>query len=87
MRIFLPCNRYPQLKSDGFDYSIELLVKAYAYGLKMTEVPSIERKRFGGRTKVNDIKHGCILIKSIFIWKNRLSKLVKKRNEKRRAFK
>lgn len=76
-----------RLISNGFDYCIELLVKAYAYGLKMTEVPSTERKRFGGRTKVNDIKHGYILIKSIFVWRSRLSKLLKNRNEKRRVLK
>lgn len=73
------------LKSSGFDYCIEFLAKAYAYGLKMAEVPSIERRRFAGRTKVNDIKHGFLLIASIFRWKSRLSKLVRTRNRERRA--
>jgi glycosyltransferase involved in cell wall biosynthesis len=70
-----------KLESDGFEYCIEFLVKAYTYKLKLSEVPSIERARFAGRTKVNDLKHGYILIKSIFVWRYRLSKLLKKRNE------
>lgn len=72
------------LRSNGFEYCIEFLAKAYAYNLKLAEVPSIERKRMAGRTKVNDLKHGYILIKSIFIWRNRLSKLVRERNRKRK---
>lgn len=74
-----------KMESNGFEYCIELLVKAYSLGLKMAEVPSIERRRFGGRTKVHDLKHGYILIKSIFIWRNRLSKLVKQQNKRRRS--
>lgn len=69
-----------KLESDGFEYCIELLVKAFAHRLKMSEIPSIERKRYSGRTKVNDLKHGYLLIKSIFVWRYRLSRMLKRRN-------
>ena len=69
-----------KLESDGFEYCIELLVKAFAYKLKLSEVPSTERKRYAGRTKVNDLKHGYLLIKSIFVWRYRLSRILRKRN-------
>ena len=76
------------LKSDKFDYCIELLVKAYANNLKMSEVPSIERKRFAGKSKVSTVKTGFNLVKSIIVWRFKLSKLLnKKRNERKKTIK
>jgi len=69
-----------KLRSDGFDYCIEILVKSFAHRLKMAELPSIERKRFAGQSKVQDFKHGFQIIMSIFLWRYRLSKLLKIRS-------
>lgn len=69
------------VRSDGFDYCIELLAKAHVNGLNMIEIPSIERKRYAGRTKVNDIKTGYSIIKSIIVWRFRLSKLLRKKKK------
>ena len=64
------------------------MVKAYANDLKMSEVPSIERKRFAGKSKVSTLKTGVNLIKSIVIWRFKLSKLLnKKRNERKKTIK
>lgn len=71
------------LRSDGFEYCIELLAKAYVAGLKMVEIPSIERKRYAGRTKVNDFLTGYNLLKSIFLWRLKLAKPLKRRLSKK----
>jgi len=74
------------LKSDGFEYCIELLVKAYTLNLKLSEVPSIERKRFAGKSKVNSFKTGYTIITSIIKWRFHLNKLlVKKGNERKKT--
>lgn len=72
-----------KLESSGFEYCIEILVKSYVYKLKMSEVPAIERKRFAGQSKLNSLKHGFLIIMSVFIWRYRLARLLKKRNRER----
>jgi len=70
-----------KLESGGFEICIETITKAYNSGLKIHEIPSIERKRIAGKTKVNDIKHGYLLLKSIFVWRYKLSRLLKERKK------
>jgi len=55
-----------ELKSKGFEFCIEILVKAHKAGLKLAEVPSIERKRYSGLSKVNAFKHGLVILWEIF---------------------
>ena len=55
-----------ELKSKGFEFCTEILVKAHKAGLKIAEVPSIERKRYSGFSKVNAFKHGFIILWEIF---------------------
>jgi glycosyltransferase involved in cell wall biosynthesis len=75
-----------KMETDSFDYCIEYLVKAYINGLKLAEIPSIERKRYAGKSKLGDVRHGYLLIQSIVIWKFRLSKQLKIRNHGKRTF-
>ncbi len=42
----------------GFEFCIELPAKVKRAGFKIGEVPSFERKRAGGKTKVNALKDG-----------------------------
>lgn len=41
------------LISPGFEFCIEILIKAHKTGLKFTEIPVVERPRFAGKSKVN----------------------------------
>ncbi len=53
------------LKSDGFEFCTEILVKAHRAGLSFAEVPAIERLRFAGRSKVNAFWHGLKILRMI----------------------
>jgi glycosyltransferase involved in cell wall biosynthesis len=53
------------LRSRGFEFCIELLVKAHKAGLKIAEVPSSERSRFSGASKVNAFRHGFVILLEI----------------------
>ena len=50
------------LKSSGFEFCTEILVKAHRAGLKFAEVPVVERKRFSGKSKVNSFWHGLKIL-------------------------
>lgn len=50
------------LKSQGFEFCVEILVKAHKAGLNIAEIPSVERKRFSGFSKVNAFKHGITIL-------------------------
>lgn len=39
--------------SPGFEFCIEILIRAHRAGLKFAEVPVVERARFAGKSKVN----------------------------------
>lgn len=52
--------------AEGFEYCIELPIKAHKAGFKITQVPSFERKRAGGKAKVNALRHGSKIFLSIF---------------------
>ncbi len=47
-----------QVNSEDFAYCIEVLIKAKKAGYQFIEIPSIERARFAGESKVSAIKHG-----------------------------
>lgn len=53
------------LKTDGFEFCTEILVKAHRAGLKFAEVPAIERARFAGKSKVNALWHGLKILRMI----------------------
>ena len=53
------------LKSPGFEFCTEIVVKAHRAGLKFGEVPAHERARFAGKTKVNAFWHGLKILRMI----------------------
>jgi glycosyltransferase involved in cell wall biosynthesis len=54
-----------KLKSQGFEFCTEILVKAHRAGLKFAEVPVVERARFAGKSKVNAFWHGLKVLQMI----------------------
>ena len=54
------------IKSKGFEYCVEILVKVHKSGFKMEEIPSVERKRYSGYSKVRSMKHGLKILIEIF---------------------
>jgi len=52
--------------SPKFEYCIELPAKVSKAGLKIAQVPSFERKRFGGKAKVNAFPVGLKILLAIF---------------------
>lgn len=52
--------------SSGFEYCIELPIKIHKAGFKIAEIPSFERKRSGGRAKVNTFSDGLKIFRQIF---------------------
>ena len=55
-----------ETRAEGFEYCIELPIKAHKAGFKIVQVPSFERKRAGGEAKVNAFRHGSKIFLSIF---------------------
>ncbi len=55
-KIFETIDRH--MKSTNFDYCIEFPIRAHKLGFKYTEIPSFEKKRIAGKSKVNEIYHG-----------------------------
>jgi len=53
------------LKSSGFEFCTEIVVKAHRAGLKFAEVPAFERARTAGKTKVNAFWHGLKILRMI----------------------
>ena len=53
------------LKSQGFAICVEFLVKARRNGLKIIEVPAIERPRLAGESKVNAFRDGLKILRAI----------------------
>ena len=49
-----------------FSYCVELPIKANKKKMQLKSVPSFERKRIAGEKKVNAIKDGFIILKSLF---------------------
>jgi glycosyltransferase involved in cell wall biosynthesis len=53
------------LKSPGFEFCTEIIVLAHKAKLRFGEVPAIERARYAGKSKVNALIHGFIILKMI----------------------
>jgi glycosyltransferase involved in cell wall biosynthesis len=49
-----------------FSYCVEFPIKAHKSQMQLKSVPSFERKRIAGKKKVNAIKDGFIILKSLF---------------------
>lgn len=54
-----------KLSSHGFEFCTEIIVKAHKRGLRFAEVPTTERKRYAGKSKVNSIVHGFKILRMI----------------------
>lgn len=54
-----------KLESSGFEFCTEIIVKAHRAGLKFAEIPTTERKRYAGKSKVNSIVHGFKILRMI----------------------
>lgn len=53
------------LKSKGFEFCTEILVKAHRAGLRFAEIPAVERARYAGNSKVNSLYHGMRILRMI----------------------
>lgn len=53
------------LVSPDFEFCTEIIVKAHKANLKFAEVPTIERKRYAGKSKVNAFIHGLKILRII----------------------
>ena len=56
----------PHLKSTSFEIETEIFMKAKILGLTIKEVPSVELRRINGKTNLNAMKDGFIILKTIF---------------------
>ena len=48
--------------SPGFEYIVEFLIKAQRSGFKFAEIPSLEKSRTAGKSKVNAFKDGLRML-------------------------
>ena len=55
------------LKSNGFDIETEISIKCAKKGLKVLEVPSFEKKRKSGKSRLNTIRDGFLILRRIFL--------------------
>lgn len=53
------------LSSTGFEFCIEILIKAHKAGLKFAEIPVVERPRYAGKSKVNIFSAGLKILAMI----------------------
>jgi len=67
-----------ELKYPGFEFCIEFPIKVHLRELRYSEIPSFERKRFAGKSKVNALIHGIIILWSLI----KLIPLLKYKNRK-----
>ncbi len=51
--------------SPGFEFCIEILIRAHKAGLKFSEVPVVERARYAGESKVNVVFAGWKILRMI----------------------
>jgi glycosyltransferase involved in cell wall biosynthesis len=56
---------YPNLRSKNFEIEAEIFIKAKKLGLRIAEVPSIERKRRHGKSNLNALKDGFRILITI----------------------
>jgi len=55
----------PFLKSTNFEIETEILIKARKFGLKITEVPSIELRRRHGKSNLSILRDGFRILRTI----------------------
>jgi glycosyltransferase involved in cell wall biosynthesis len=55
-----------KLTMSDFSYCVEFPIKAHKNQMQLKSVPSFERKRIAGEKKVNTIKDGFAILKSLF---------------------
>lgn len=53
------------IKTQNFEFCVEVIIKAYNAGFKFCEVPSVEKKRAAGQSKVNAFYHGLRIMREI----------------------
>ena len=51
------------MQSTDFEYCIEFPIKAHKAGFKYKEIPSFEKKRIAGDSKVNAFLHGLRILR------------------------
>lgn len=51
-----------QIKSNDFTLCVEFPIKSSRQGYKLGSMPSFERKRIGGKKKVNEFKDGFLIL-------------------------
>jgi hypothetical protein len=49
-------------RSPGFEYILEFLIKAQRAGFKFAEIPSAEKARTAGKSKVNAFRDGLRML-------------------------
>ena len=59
------CVKKLNLKSEGFSIEAEISIKAAKYGLKVLEVPSLEKRRNFGESKLRTFRDGFQILKTI----------------------
>jgi GT2 family glycosyltransferase len=56
---------YPNLRSKNFEIETEIFIKAKKYGLRIAEVPSIERRRKHGKSNLKALEDGLRILLTI----------------------
>jgi hypothetical protein len=56
---------YPNLRSRNFEIETEIFIKAKKYGLRIAEVPSIERRRRHGKSNLKALEDGLRILLTI----------------------
>lgn len=56
---------YPNLRSKNFEIEAEIFIKAKKLGLRIAEVPSIERRRRHGKSNLSALKDGLRILRTI----------------------
>jgi len=57
------------LESSGFEYCMEFPIKVHKAGFRITEIPSFERARIAGESKVNAFLDGLRILYYLLKWK------------------
>jgi glycosyltransferase involved in cell wall biosynthesis len=55
-----------ETKTEDFAYCVEVIIKAKKADYNFIEVPSFERKRYSGESKVSAVRHGWTIFKAIY---------------------
>ncbi|MHA2247125.1 MAG: glycosyltransferase family 2 protein [Candidatus Hodarchaeales archaeon] len=58
--------KYFTIEAEDFDIETEMAIRMHRAGLRITEVPSYEKKRKHGKTNLSAIEHGIKILRTIF---------------------